>query len=252
MAQKTNITKDTPPEMIQSDIARTRQEMSGTVGEIQERLSPAHQATGKLRETARSTASRVSRTAREAASRIGDTARDTGMSVMTFVRTYPVPLAMIGSGVAWLMFTRTPAKEKTAERTAAIREKAGDLTGKTRERAEELSGQVREKASEFAGRAKESAQQFGRSARRKAWGAKSGLRQAIDSNPLGVGLAAFGIGALLGFSIPESRKEREIMGSASESLLTRAKESAQRTIQKAQHAAERAVETAGEEFRKTA
>ncbi len=246
MAQKTNITKDTPPEMIEQDIARTREEMSGTVNEIQERLSPTHlkeAAKGKIRETVR-----------DATSRIGITARDAGSSILNVVKTYPVPVAMIGIGVTWLIFTRSSAGngEIMEESTSALREKAGDITEKAQAKAEEWSGQVREKGSALAGRVKESAQRIGRTARESAWGAKDRIQQLIDDNPLGISLAAFGIGALMGFTIPESRKEVEMMGSASESLLSRAKETAQKTIQKAQHAAEKAVHTAEEEFKKTA
>lgn len=246
MAEKTNITKDTPPEMIAQDIARTREEMSGTVNEIQERLSPAHlkeEAKGKIRETVR-----------DAASRIGNTARDTGSSVLNVVKTYPVPIAMIGIGVTWLIFTRSSAGngEIMEESASAVREKAGAVTDKAKAKAEEWSGQVRGKGSELAGRAKESAQRIGRTARESAWGAKNRVQRFIDDNPLGISLAAFGTGALIGLAIPESRKEVKMMGSASESLLSRAKETAQKTIQKAQHAAEKAVHTAEEEFKKTA
>ncbi|OGW35535.1 MAG: hypothetical protein A2010_09415 [Nitrospirae bacterium GWD2_57_9] len=42
MAQNRTITKETPPEVIERDIAETRTELSRTIGEIQERFSAAH------------------------------------------------------------------------------------------------------------------------------------------------------------------------------------------------------------------
>lgn len=42
MPDKKNITKDTPPDVIERDIARTRNEMSNTIDEIEERISAEH------------------------------------------------------------------------------------------------------------------------------------------------------------------------------------------------------------------
>lgn len=40
MAQKDTITTQTPPEVIEADIAKTREDISGTVGAIREKISP--------------------------------------------------------------------------------------------------------------------------------------------------------------------------------------------------------------------
>jgi uncharacterized protein YjbJ (UPF0337 family) len=163
-----------------------------------------------------------------------------------------MPLALIGVGVAWFLISRSRYRRSLEETGSSLREKAGDLGERARSKAEELSGRIRETSGEFAGRTRGSARDLGRSARDRAAVARDRLQQVIDDNPLGMSLAAFACGALIGFSIPESRKEVELMGTASGSLLSRAKETAQRTMQKAQHAAEKAVQSAEEEFRKTA
>lgn len=233
MAEKTDITKDTPPEVIEQDIARTRAELSGTVDEIQERLSPGHikeKATEKIRGGIRSVSSRISSSAKER-----------GATIMNTALSNPVPLAMIGAGVAWLAFSRSRYRRSLEETGSNIREKA-----------EELSGRLRETGSDLSGRTRDAAGDFGKAAQKQATAAKSRFQHMVHENPLGAGLAAFAAGALIGFSFPETRKEVEVMGTASESLLSRAKERAQRTFQKAQHAAEKAVQTAEEEFRKTA
>ncbi len=254
MAEKTNIrvTPESPPGTIEQDIARTRQEMSGTVNEIQERLSPRHikdEAKEKIR------ASTVDRM-RNAANRFGDAAQNAGSTAIDAIRSNPIPIVMIGAGIAWLLFSRTRTGEEAgsmiAQTGSTARAKAGELSGKAQAKLEEISDTARETGAQFAGRAKESASRISRTVQERATDATGWFQKMVQNNPLGMTIALMGVGALVGFLIPESRKEQEVMGSASESLLSRARESAQKAIHKVQHAAERAVESAGEEFRKTA
>lgn len=255
MAEETDITKDTPPGVIEQDIARTREQMSGTVGKIEERLSSSHikeQAKESIRQTTSNKVNKMKNAASRMGQSIGQSAKESGTNVVNAVKSNPIPVAMISAGVAWLMFSRTGGPQAIAERSAGLKEQAGELTEKARSKAGDLSGQIRETGSEYAAKVSESAGRFAGTARERASMAMSRFEQMIDENPLGVTLWSVAIGALLGLSIPESRKEKEMMGSASETLLARAKETAQRTIQKAQHAAERAVQTAGEEFKKSA
>ncbi len=256
MAEKTNITGEAPPEMIAQDIARTRQEMSGTVNEIQDRLSPGH-VKERAREGIRDAASARMSRIRESASTFGrsvqQTAKDTGASVADVVRNNPIPLAMIGAGIAWLVFTRTQnGGAAISEAGSSVKEKAGQLTDIAQSKMQELSSQTREAGSELADKAGRSAASLGRAAQDQARSAGQWIQRMIVENPLGIMFGAFGIGALVGLLVPESLKEKQLMGSASESLLSRAKETARHTIQKAQHAAERAVQSAGEDFKKSA
>jgi gas vesicle protein len=255
MVEKTDITGDTPPEVIEKDIARTRQEMSGTVGEIGERLSAVHlkeQAMDTIRETTTDKVNKMKNTASRIGQNISHTAKESTSTMINAVKNNPVPLAMISAGVAWLMFSRTRGPQALAGRSSALKEQAGELSGKARSKVEELSGQIRESGSEYASKASETAERFRSTARDRASAASTRLQDMIEKNPLGVTLWALVLGALAGFAIPESRKEHEVLGPASESLLSRARETAQRTFQKAQHAAERAAQTAGEEFKKSA
>lgn len=248
MAEKTDITSETPPEQIRQDIARTREEMSSTVDEIQERLSPQHlkeHARESIRESAADKMNRMKAAASRIGRNFGRSAKQQGSTVADAVGSNPVPIAMIGAGIAWFLFSRTRTARTISEQGSSLKEQA-------RARAGEVSGQVREAGSGLAGRASRSAEQIGSSAREQARSAGSRFRQLVERNPLSVAVWGFGIGALLGFSIPESRKEQEMMGSASETLLTRAKETAQKTLQKAQHAAESAAHAAGEELKKSA
>lgn len=195
MAEKTNITKDTPPDMIERDIVRTRVEMGETVSEIQERLSPSH-----LKEHARE---KFRGKMRDTASRISHTAKGTGNTILNTVKNNPVPVAMMSVGFAWLLYNRSHDGNGRyiSEKASSLQEKAGELTG-----------QVRETGRELAGKAKTTAGRFGRVAQERAHVAKNRFQQTIHDNPFGVVLAAFAIGASVGFIIPETGKEKEMMG----------------------------------------
>ncbi len=256
MAEKTDIRRDVPPDALARDIEQTRQEMTGTVSEIQDRLTPGHLKEHAKESIQESTANRVTKM-KNAASRMGQsvsqTARDTGSTVADVIRSNPVPIIMISAGISWLMFNRSRGNSGLlSQKASELSGKAGELTGKAQEKMGEMSSQAKEAGSEFASRASESAGRISRAAQERTKAATSSMQQMVHDNPLGVTLASFGIGALIGLLIPETRQEMEAMGPASETLLTRAKEAAQKTFQKAEHAAERAVQTAQEEFKKEA
>jgi ElaB/YqjD/DUF883 family membrane-anchored ribosome-binding protein len=244
MAEKMNISGETPPETIEEDIARTRREMSGTVSAIQEKISPGH-----LKEEVKE---KIMTQVKNTALTIGKTAKDAGSAALDTVKANPLPIAMIAVGVAWLLFNRTRKGRYVAERGSAIKERAGELGERVQSKVGELSGRFRETGSELADRARQSARNISASAQEQARVARNRFQDMVEDNPLGTAFAAFAIGAAIGFIIPETGKEAELMGPASASLLEKAKETAKRTLQKVQHAAESAVQTAEAEFKKTA
>jgi ElaB/YqjD/DUF883 family membrane-anchored ribosome-binding protein len=169
------------------------------------------------------------------------------------IKSNPLPVIMIGAGVAWLVFNKNHGTSTGARETmSSLAGKAGELSDTAQARMSELSGQAKQAGSEFAGKASRSASRFASTAKDRARKASSRFTDVVQENPFAVLLAAAGIGLLAGLSIPESGKEKEMLGSASDALLSRAKDTAQRALTKAQHAAERAVETAQEELKKDA
>src|SRR5215204_1639573 len=107
---------DENPEQLRSEIEDTRAEMSQTINEIQERLSPEH-LMGQVKETVRdATIGKVGRVmesigetivdvtepAREVAGRAGVAIKETGRSVGESMWRNPIPVALIGLGVGML------------------------------------------------------------------------------------------------------------------------------------------------------
>src|ERR1041385_2182874 len=100
------------PEQMRAEIEDTRAEMSQTINEIQERLSPEH-LMGQVKETVReATIGKVERVmetigemtepAREAMSRAGTTIKEAGQEVGNGIWKNPIPIALIGLGVGML------------------------------------------------------------------------------------------------------------------------------------------------------
>ena len=96
-------------ERIQQDIERTRQQMSGTIDEIQERLTPSrllHEATASVREAGAGSVRRMLSHAGRAAGRTAGQARAASAAAAGYARAHPLPAALVLSGLA-LVLART-------------------------------------------------------------------------------------------------------------------------------------------------
>ncbi|MFO0752886.1 MAG: DUF3618 domain-containing protein [Thermodesulfovibrionales bacterium] len=260
------------PEDIRADIEQTRADMTETVDAIQEKLSPGHikeQVRNKFRQAT------IGR-ARDMAYKAGSRTREIGSTIFDTIRQNPVPAAMVGIGLSWLIMRRPEGNGNGRYRTAGEYSPGGEAAGyetpegeyRRRKRADELSGgagettermkgqvkekaeQVREKAAQFSEQARGQIQRVGSMAQERAQQAKGQFNSLLESNPLALGLAALALGAAIGFSIPETRKERELMGEASSTVRDKAREAAQDTMQKVRHVAEEAARTVKEEAQK--
>ena len=262
---------DDEMEALRLDIARTRAEMSESVYALQERMNPQYirqQATSQLRQGA------------------SDRAKGASSGVTDTIRNNPVPAALTGAGLVglgWLIASGARGSsggsdgddpgerygDRYDERSGYRREspyydlddtpeytyssgstsrdleyhpeddddeESGSRSGQARERA----GQAGQQARERAGQAQEEAQQ-------RAQQAKGGFQRALRESPLSLGAIALGIGAAVGFAIPGSSKENELMGETRDQLANQAQRKADETAQRAQRVAQQARETAEEE-----
>ncbi len=233
------------------EIERTRAGMSETIDAIQERLSPENlkeQAKDRVKEAT------VGR-AREARSSIVDT-----------VRANPLPAALTGIGLGWLLVNaRRQSSEQLRYRdrayayppvgdyssryedegadgssAAQAAERASDKLGET-------TGRAQDKAGELASRTHDGASQLSDQAQYQVRRASDGFQRVLQENPLTVGALAVGVGAAIGLAIPETSKEHEVMGQARDNLVESAQETVQETQQKVQQVAEEARSAAKDE-----
>lgn len=248
-------------EQIRAEIEDTRADMSQTINEIQERLSPEH-LMGQVKETVREatigkvervmeTIGEVTEPAREAIGRAGTTIKEAGTSVGNSMWKNPIPFALIGLGVGMLwMKSRRGNGYDDWSRSTSLRPKGQNLSGagqmnqvgQTRNTTsgaynEGTFDQVKETAGNLANRSTEALSNLGSKAKESATEVSSRFGQLLRDNPLAVGAVAVAAGTAVGLALPSTRFESEYIGETSEMLVDKAQEVARGAIDKVQDAA---------------
>ena len=254
-------TADQDPDQIRAEIEDTRAEMSQTINEIQERLSPEH-LMGQVKETVREatigkvervmeTIGEVTEPAREAMSRAGSTIKEAGTSVGNSMWRNPIPFALIGLGVGMLwMKSRRGNGYSDWSRSTSLRPKRQNLSGASQTNQmgqtrtttggaynEGTFDQVKETAGNLANRSTEALNNLGSKAKESATEVSNRFGQLLRENPLAVGAVAVAAGTAVGLALPSTRFESEYIGETSERLVDKAEEMARGAIDKVQDAA---------------
>ncbi|HET6576944.1 MAG TPA: DUF3618 domain-containing protein [Gemmatimonadales bacterium] len=223
------------PEEIERDIERTRERMSSNIDALGDRLSPDN-----LKSQAKEA---ITGKAQDVVSNVGDQARQTGSRVIDFITQNPLPVAAVGLGAIWLFSLRNRSEvsgdrmarfaytgperrepngrpslgRRLADRAEHMKDKVSDVAAHAGERTGELKGRMQERAGELGSGAKERARE-----------ARGGLERMTHENPLAIAVGAAVIGVALGMLLPESEREREMMGPARDRLGDRVQNTAER------------------------
>lgn len=257
-------------EQIRAEIEDTRAEMSQTINEIQERLSPEH-LMGQVKETVREatigkvervmdkvgeTIGGVAEPAREVIDRAGTAIKQTGKSVGNSVWRNPIPVALIGLGIGMLAMRRFRGgngydydrydydTQRTAQRYRrnTLGQMDYESSGSSFERGTSSSGgalsHVKETASDLATRSTDALSNLGTKAKDTASGLGTRFSQTLRSNPLAVGAVAVAAGTAVGLMLPSTKLETEYIGEASERLVDKAEDVARGALDKVQSAAQ--------------
>jgi hypothetical protein len=241
-------TRDAKPEKrtreLRAEIERTREDMSETVDAIQERLRPgniAANAAASIRETA------------------SETTRDIAESEpVMYARANPIPIAMIGAGlagVAWLAFGgrdasearyrgryprgRAYADEPYARQGRFDRLDRGPYGDYSRGAsvATDASGGMAERLGDVADDVRDRAGDAARRARRSATRARTTLQRTWDDNPLLLGAASAVLGALIGMAVPETDMENEWMGERRDDMIEGVQQAVREKVEDVQNVA---------------
>lgn len=198
------------PEEIQRGIRETRMQLDNTLDAIQQRLSPGGIA-DELVDYVRSSG------ANEFAHNLNES-----------VKRNPIPVALMGVSLAWLMWSGREGQHYEADHI-------GDSHA-MRHRLDEASDSAREQAAKV------------------REGTRQGIRQARNSfeslmreQPLLLGALGVAAGAALGAMLPSTRQEDELMGEASEQLGEAAKQQMHLQLRKGKRVAEAASDAAMEQ-----
>ena len=245
---------DENTEQLRANIEDTRAEMSQTINEIQERLSPDH-LMGQVKETVREatigkvervmekvgeTLSGVAEPALEAAGRAGTVIKDAGTSVGQKVWRNPIPVAMIGLGVGMLFMRWNRGQgyyESSSRKLPQGRRNdySRGLVGETRHQTQgtgagaSVTGalnQVKETASDLASRSTDALSNYG-----------TRFQQVMRENPLAVGAVAVAAGTAVGLMLPSTRIESEYIGETGGMLVDKVEDAARGALDQVKDAA---------------
>jgi len=226
---------DEEVEVIATEIEQTRDEMTGTVQAIGDRLDPANIVQDAKETVREATVGRVEQMTSNAL----ETAGDTGSGILETIRQNPLPAAMAAIGIGLLVMNRSNGRSAYRANRSweggwrdadEYRTRYGTGPGMT-ERAGETLDQVGQKAGRVASEVRstvgELPDQVGTTARDVGWNAQ----RALEDNPLAVGAAAFAIGAAIGMALPETEVERNVLGQATDRAIDTAQRTASEAVQ---------------------
>lgn len=253
---------DTRTRELRAEIEQTREEMSETVSEIQNRLHPRHLASNA--------ADSIKETAAERTRDIVDS------EPVQYVRANPIPTAMIGvgiAGLAWLAFggreashvrhrrryaparswresvhDREPGYEAADDRTRSLSARddyahgAYDSYDSTARRGEQYASHLAGRAGDMADDVRHRSEDVTRRARAQARRAQHGFQRTWNESPLLIGAASAVLGALVGLSVPETEVENEWMGESRDQMVEGVQQAVRDKVEDVQNAATDAVD----------
>lgn len=266
---------------IKREIARTRAEMSDTLGELQERLRPSHviqQAKDTVAEAATGKMRNIMNSAGETAAMVADQTKYAGRSAADYACAHPVQMALVAGGVTWLLLRARGRSDdwmgasegwhdadaydydESRGRLASARDTVGEYASAAKDTVSGYASSAREAVGGAAESARDAAQhaseRVGVAARQASVRARDGWNTAstsvddwVQEYPLAAGLLALAVGAAIGLSVPGTELEDRAMGERRDQALERARAAAMEikdnVTQKVQSAAQTVLDVTG-------
>jgi len=233
---------------IRADIEETRLEMGGTLNELGNRLEPSHlveQAKENVREAT--------------IGRVEETAKGVSDMVMDTIKRNPIPAALAAAGLAMLWKNRSdqpqgqhkttayetgygyqsrPASMYDTDTGQSAGSKVGDAASSVGQNVGGAVGAVAGSAQQATG---EVIDRAGQTAQQVGWK----LDSFMQASPLAMGAIAVGAGAVIGSLVPETPKEREVLGDASRQVTSAVRDTVDQATSKAEETMDRVEEKVG-------
>ena len=209
---------DENTEQLRANIEDTRADMSQTLNEIQERLSPENlmdQAKEAVREA---TIGKVG----EVAGRAGNAIKEVGTTVGDQIWKNPIPIALIGLGVGMLVMKNYRGQSYGNGSSPQQQSTGASALNQVKETASDIANRSTQTLNEIGTKAKNGASRFG---------------EIMRDNPLAAGAVAIAAGTAVGLLIPSTQIENEYIGETGERLVDRVEDVARDALGKVQDAA---------------
>ena len=216
------------------------------------------------------------------ASNTGASANEMRSSMMTTIRENPVPAALAGIGIGWLLINRSGSSSSAGQQTGSsvssqanqavgqAQQTVGQAAGSAQQAAGQVAGQAQQAAGQVAGQAQqaaeqvqqttgqvvdqvqETASQVAEQVQQHAQQARGRLEQMVMENPVPIGALALAIGGAVGLAVPGTQREQQLMGETRDRVVERVAETVQETAQDTMEKVQRVAEEAGEAVEKEA
>ena len=240
---------------IREEIAQTRENISETLGEIQDRLKPSTivaEASERVKSATTEKVKQMANTAEHAADRVVHN------RFMDTVRENPWPVAIIGLGAAWLWMNGRPDSRRYSTRRYAYRGDdyrrdeydVDDGWGAGTAPTQVVYSLGDEEGIEYGGvrddrgSASDYIDEVRSRTRRTTRRAQNSVNRVFRENPLALGAAATIVGVAIGMSLPETEVENEWMGEARDTVVDHAREMASHAAERVESAADQAKDVA--------
>jgi hypothetical protein len=231
---------------IEAEIAETRQEMTGTVDAIGDRLSPSSildEAKHNVRNATVGKVEEMTSTATETLSGATSTVQETGTGILETIKQNPVPAALAGIGIGWLWTHRAQGPKTSYYGRSAMRSRdswdngynAAGVQGSSS--SEGIGDKVGDAADSVGRRVSAAGDAVAGLPDHVGGGAETATRQAqrlMDESPLAVGAAAMAVGVAIGMVLPATQVERRVLGPAAGQVIGTVEGTATEALQKVQ------------------
>lgn len=263
------------PEQIRGQIEETRNEMSETIHALEEKLSLSNisdqvseqisEKASEMFETAKDTVydatiKKYEAIIKKAEKFMKKAGKEISKSnIFKTAQDNPIPLILIGAGIGWLVYESSNSK-KSAKRdysdggsynygnsagqfdksnVKSAQKKIGGAVGDAYDSVSDAAGNAYESAGDLTKQSYKKVGEFGSQA-------VDQYNRQIEENPLAIGAVALAVGAAVGFSIPSTRYEGELMGETKQNLVQKVQDTAGGLIDKAKDVAQNVASEAGQ------
>ncbi|HEY0492958.1 MAG TPA: hypothetical protein VGD57_05785 [Candidatus Dormibacteraeota bacterium] len=246
-------------------------DLNRTITAIQDRLNPDAVKARAKHAIKEATVGRVERSIGDVNMRIGGS----GEGLMERIKQNPMPAALTGIGLTWLFLSKRPMRYTTSayqpsryglpRQGGGIGQAAGDLAGQAGNVAQQVGGTIGETANQVTGTIGDTATQVGSAvgetatqvgdrvsaagdqvryttgqlvsqAGQRAQRLQGTLSRTMEENPLPVGIAVLGLGALVAALVPKTAAEDQVLGETRDRLMDKAQEVGQKVSRVAERA----------------
>jgi ElaB/YqjD/DUF883 family membrane-anchored ribosome-binding protein len=240
---------------LRADVERTRERLSQDVEALGAKLSP---------ENVKAEAKRaIKRTVRRGTNELREGVNSATDSVSSFVGDNPLPIALIGVGVGWLIWNARSRPKSGVDYSMRGRAEvyddsyddygadydsngrgAGGQLNRLRNQVNDGVSTIKRSASAQARRAREKVGELENTAREQLSKAADVAERGFEERPLLLGAVALGAGLAVGLGIPATQSENQLIGQYRDKLMARAKDGLGELRGKAEGIAQRTYETA--------